>query len=61
MDIKRDIYDILTQPFAVGITDEDDINNAKPSTNIDQIVENACNRVNVELTDQLWDLLKGML
>lgn len=59
-DIKRDIYDILTQPIAIGISDDEDANNAKPNMNIDQIVENACNRVSVELTDQLWDLLKGL-
>lgn len=58
-DIKKEIYDMLTQPIPIGVTDEDDMNNRKPNTNIEQIVENAGNRVSVELTDQLWDLLKS--
>lgn len=58
-DIKTEIYDMLTQPIPIGVTDEDDMNNRKPNTNIEQIVENAGNRVSVELTDQLWDLLKS--
>lgn len=60
-DIKKEIYDMLTQPIPIGVTDEDDMNNRKPNTNIEQIVENAGNRVSVELTDQLWDLLKSEL
>lgn len=35
------------------------MNERKPNTNIEQIVGNANNRVSVELTDQLWDLLKS--
>lgn len=58
-DIKKEIYDMLTQPIPIGVTDEDDMNTRKPNTNIEQIVENAGNRVSVELTDQLWDLLKS--
>lgn len=50
---------MLTQPIPIGVTDEDDMNNRKPNTNIEQIVENAGNRVSVEFTDQLWDLLKS--
>lgn len=50
---------MLTQPIPIGVTDEDDTNNRKPNTNIEQIVGNAGNRVSVELTDQLWDLLKS--
>lgn len=60
-DIKKEIYDMLTQPIPIGVTDDDDMNNRKPNTNIEQIVENAGNRVSVELTDQLWDLLKSKL
>lgn len=58
-DIKKEIYDMLTQPIPIGVTDDDDMNNRKPNTNIEQVVENAGNRVSVELTDQLWDLLKS--
>lgn len=58
-DIKKEIYDMLTQPIPIGVTDEDNLDSRKPNTNIEQIVENACNRVSVELTDQLWDLLKS--
>lgn len=50
---------MLTQPIPIGVTDEDDMNNHKPNTNIDQIVQSAGDRVSVELTDQLWDSLKG--
>lgn len=52
---------MLTQPIPIGVTDEDDMDSRKPNTNIEQIVENAGNRVSVELTDQLWDLLKSIL
>lgn len=52
---------MLTQPIPIGVTDDDDMNNRKPNMSIDQIVENAGNRVSVELTDQLWDLLKSRL
>lgn len=58
-EIKKEIYDMLTQPIPIGVTDEDDLNDRKPNTNIEQIVEDAGNRVTVELTDQLWDLLKS--
>lgn len=50
---------MLTQPIPIGVSDEDDMSNRNRNTNIEQIVENAGNRVTVELTDQLWDLLKS--
>lgn len=59
-EIKKEIYDMLTQPIPIGVTDVDEMNDRKPNTSIDQIVENAGNRVSVELTDQLWDLLRGL-
>lgn len=52
---------MLTQPIPVGVIYEDDMNDHKPNTNIDQIVQKAGDRVSVELTDQLWDSLKGDL
>lgn len=51
---------MLTQPIPIGIADEDDENIHKPNTNIEKIVENAGLRVSGELTDQLWDVLKGI-
>lgn len=52
---------MLTQPIPIGVTeDEHDINNHKPNKNIDKIVENASRRESGELTDQLWDVLKGI-
>lgn len=58
-DIKTEIYEMLTQPTPIGVADEDDLNKSKAYVGIDQIVENAGNRVSVELTDQLWELLKS--
>lgn len=60
-DIKKELYDMLTQPIPIGVTDEDEMNNHKPNTNIDQIIQRASDRVSVELTDQLWDCLKGKI
>lgn len=53
---------MLTQPIPIGSNDNDDDDGSshKPSTNIDKIVDNAKLRVSGELTDQLWDVLKGM-
>lgn len=59
-EIKQEIYEMLTQPIPIGIADEDDENIHKPNTNIEKIVENAGLRVSGELTDQLWDVLKGI-
>lgn len=50
---------MLTQPIPIGVTDEDDVAETKPNTSIDKIVENANTRESGELTDQLWDVLKG--
>ncbi|XP_031631660.1 protein zwilch [Contarinia nasturtii] len=58
-EIKQEIYDMLTQPISIGLTDEDDVNNHKPNTSIDKIVENASVRESGELTDALWDVLRG--
>lgn len=59
-EIKQEIRDMLTQPISISIAeDEDDMNSNKRITNIDKIVENASRRESGELTDQLWDLLKG--
>lgn len=57
--IKQEIYDYLTQPIPIGVTDEEEMNNHKPNTNIDKVVLNAGTRVSGDLTDQLWDCLKG--
>ncbi|XP_055324770.1 protein zwilch [Sitodiplosis mosellana] len=58
-EIKQEIYDMLTQPIPIGVTDEEDVNEHKPNTSIDKIVENASTRESGELTDQLWDVLRG--
>lgn len=50
---------MLTQPIPIGVTDDDDVNNHKQNTSIDKIVENASIRESGELTDALWDLLRG--
>lgn len=52
---------MLTQPIPIGVTDEDDVAETKPNTSIDKIVENANTRESGELTDQLWDVLKGTI
>lgn len=59
-EIKQEIYDMLTQPIAIDVTDGDDVAEHKPNTSIDKIVENASVRESGELTDQLWDVLKGI-
>lgn len=60
-EIKQEIHDMLTQPIPIGVAeDEEDVNSHKHITNIDKIVENASRRESGELTDQLWDLLKGI-
>lgn len=51
---------MLTQPIPIGMTDEDDANEHSPNTSIDKIVENASTRESGELTDQLWDVLRGI-
>lgn len=51
---------MLTQLIPIGVTDEDDGAEHKPNTSIDKVVENASIRESGELTDQLWDVLKGM-
>lgn len=51
---------MLTQPIPIGVTDEDDASEHKQNTSIDKIVENASARESGELTDQLWDVLRGI-
>lgn len=58
-ELKQDIYNMLTQPVAISVTDEDDVNSHTPNRSIDKMVENASIRESGELTDQLWDVLKG--
>lgn len=58
-EIKQEIYEMLTQPIPIGVNDEDDENSPKLNTNIEKTVENAGMRMSDELTDQLWDVLKG--
>lgn len=51
---------MLTQPIPIGMVDEDDADDHASNAGIDKIVENASTRESGELTDQLWDVLRGI-
>lgn len=60
MEIKKDIITLLTEPATFhNIVSDDDDGNKNTFKNIQEIVDEAIIRESSELTDQLWEVLKG--
>lgn len=57
VDLKREIYEILTEFVEVQESDDED-EPKDEEKNIDKIIKKASERESTELTDQLWEVLK---